>query len=35
MSLLTTGVFVLGILAWDIVRDPQSIARSLFDLLQM
>ncbi len=35
MSLLTMGLFILGVLVVNIVRDPQTIARSLFDLLQL
>ena len=35
ISLLTTGLFILGVLSVNIVRDPKTIARSLFDLLQM
>jgi hypothetical protein len=35
VSLLSLGVFLAGMLAWAIARDPQAIARTLFDLLQL
>ena len=35
ISLLSTGVFIMGWLAAEIARDPQAIAHTLFDLLQL
>ena len=35
VTLMSIGVFLVGALAWCIVRDPQAIARTLFDLLQL
>ena len=35
VSLISTGGFILGWLAVVIVRDPQAIAHTLFDLLQL
>jgi hypothetical protein len=35
MTLFTMGLFVLGVLAWGIAHDSQTLARTLFDLLQL
>jgi hypothetical protein len=35
VTLLSTGVFLVGALGWLIARDPQGIARSMFEMFQL
>ncbi len=35
VTLLTFGAFLAGMLVWAVARDPQAIARTLFDLLRL